>query len=289
MTFRLLTWNCFGAAQGLRDALRERAPVGRRLQDPEVQTQCNDTDVLCLQELLSGEAQSFFERARHPFFRYFCDDNAPRFRPPSLRGTGLGTCSRASFDAPSVWNFNSSFGLDRLARKGALHTRITLGKRSLDVVNVHLQSGYEPGALLARSAQLAELRRWLDEFSSPERDLLICGDLNIDGLTGVRGEEYRTLASILHDFDDLGAPSDLPTFHAHPDGNELAHHFEPEGWTQRLDYILHRPAREGAILRLSSLERTLDRPLLQTAPPPGLRSAWASDHYALRATFTVAP
>jgi endonuclease/exonuclease/phosphatase family metal-dependent hydrolase len=281
---RVLSWNCFGAPQGLRDALQERAPSGERLLAPEVQEHCAGADVLCLQELFSGEAQRFFDRLHRTHRREALrDHNTPHLWPPTLRGTGLGLLSRAPLRTPRFWHFRVASGLDRVARKGALHARLRLGALEFDVLNVHLQAGYDQAAVDARMSQLVELRQIVDQVGSPERELLLCGDLNIDGLRPSRlGEEYQRLASLFGDFTDLGAERDEVTFDPHPERNELALRHEPHGWPQRLDYILHRPAGRPA-LRLCSLERVLDRPLIP--PAPGRRGTWASDHYGLRAIF----
>jgi endonuclease/exonuclease/phosphatase family metal-dependent hydrolase len=284
VNFRLLTWNCFGAPQGLLDALRERAPEGERLQDPEVHDRCADADVLCLQELLSEEAQRFFDHLHRTHRREALrDHNAPHLWPPTLRGTGLGLLSRSPLSAPRFWHFRAASGLDRVARKGALHARLRVGALEIDVVNAHLQAGYDQAAVGARMAQLVELRRHVDLVGSPERDLLLCGDLNVDGLRPSRGgEEYRLLSSLFGDFADLGAEPDEVTFDPAPGGNTLALRHEPCGWPQRLDYILHRPAAGGRGLRCRALERVLDRPLRRRS---GRGVVWASDHYGLLATF----
>jgi endonuclease/exonuclease/phosphatase family metal-dependent hydrolase len=288
MPLRLLSWNCFGASQEPLGALLGRAPARQRFLDPSIPTRCQDAELLCLQELLSLDACALFDRLRLPFLLASRDPNSPRLLPPSLLGSGLGLASRFPVQMFRVWNFHSSTGLDRLARKGAMHGRISLENGAVDVVNVHLQSGYTRAAAEARAAQLAELRGWLEQLGSPDRDLLLCGDFNIDGLEPARGGEYRALCAALPGCIDLGARDDLPTFHAHPQGNELAHRFEPEGWPQRLDYIFHRPASRGAWLRPVALHRVLDRPLEHTPSPRGLRHAWASDHFGLLATFTLA-
>jgi endonuclease/exonuclease/phosphatase family metal-dependent hydrolase len=284
LRFRILTWNCFGAPQGLLDALREQALEGERLQAPEVRNCCADADVLCLQELLSGEAQHFFDFLhRSHRCEAIRDHNAPHLWPPTLRGTGLGLLSHLPLKTPRLWHFRTASGLDRVARKGALHARLRIGTLEIDVVNVHLQAGYDQAAVDARMAQLVELRRHVDLVGSPERDLLLSGDLNVDGLRPSRGsEEYRLLLSLFGDFTDLGAERDEVTFDPTPGGNTLALHHEPHGWPQRLDYILHRPAAGRRGLKFCSLERVLDRPLPRRS---GRGITWASDHYGLLATF----
>ncbi len=89
---------------------------------------------------------------------------------------------------------------------------------------------------------------------------------------------------MLDGFSDLGADSDLETYHPHPEGNPLAHAFEKEGSPQRLDYIFLRPAAKSGHLVVRGFSRFFDKPLASLGK--GI-SGWASDHYGLKATFEV--
>jgi endonuclease/exonuclease/phosphatase family metal-dependent hydrolase len=267
--------------QGLDAVTARRAPFGARLRHGDVLAECGSVDVLCVQELFSREAQQFFDGvAPDRFTARFRDDNRVRFA--TMRGTGLGVGARARLASTRLEVFpGERVGWDRLARKGALYTQLDFGNGLvLDLVTAHLQAGHDAGAIRVRAAQLRHLQALVAAVGSADRPMIVCGDLNIDGLAAARADaEYARLVAAFGDFEDLGAESDLPTFHPHPDMNALAHAFEPGGRPQRIDYVLWRGGR-GATLRSAGLTRFFDRPL------PG-EAGWASDHYGLTAAFEL--
>jgi len=271
--------------QGLDAVTARRAPFGARLRHDEVLAQCASADVLCVQELFSREAQLFFDGVgQGTFTSRVRDDN--RMRLPTMRGTGLGLSARARIAKTVIDVFpGERVGWDRLARKGALYTQLVFdGDLVVDLMTAHLQAGAHAGAIRVRAAQLVHLRSMITALGSPARPMIVCGDLNIDGLAPLRGAaEYGRLVAALEGFEDLGAESDLPTFHPHPEKNALAHAFDPTGAAQRIDYVLWRPGGR-ARLRPAGLTRFFDQPLARSAPGAGT-SAWASDHYGLTATF----
>jgi endonuclease/exonuclease/phosphatase family metal-dependent hydrolase len=283
---RLSTWNCFGQSQGLGAVTATRAPAGGRLADEQVLAQCAAADVLCVQELLSRDAQRFFDAVGAARFgARFRDHNHVQLRSGTVRGSGLGICARGSMARPTVHPFRrAGVSWDRLARKGTLHARLTLdGGLVLDVLTTHLQSGHDARARAVRATQLADLGARVAALGSPDRPFVVCGDLNIDGLAPARGAEYRLLGATLPGFEDLGAALDLPTFHPQPDGNTLAHRYSPGSRAQRLDYVFWRPPRGAVDVRVTAVGRILDRPL--AAPTRDGRTRWASDHYGLTVTF----
>jgi endonuclease/exonuclease/phosphatase family metal-dependent hydrolase len=291
LRFRISTWNCFGMGQGLSAVMALRAPFGARLRDADVIAECGSPDVLCLQELLSRDAQQFFDGVgQGHFISRFRDDNRLRFgRSVTMRGCGLGIGSRSALTKTSVRTFpGARGGWDRLARKGCLYAQLAFAEGvTVDVVTAHLQAGYDARAIRIREAQLADLKLLLASVGSPDRPFIVCGDFNIDGLAPTRGDApYKSLAAALRGFQDLGATDDLSTFDPHPQGNGLAYALEPRAATQRIDYIFWRPARGPIDLRCTSTERFFDKPLGQTTLP-GITAGWASDHYGLSATFEV--
>ncbi len=321
MKFSVATWNCFGMGQSVLDVITHlRAPFRRRFLSPEVIQECADSDVLCVQELLSRDSQRFFDGLVTKYFPFAVRDNN-RFGFISLRGSGLGVGTRAASEQQIIATRQTAakavghgevrplvlsstplpskqqstarflpfksrgFSWDRYARKGALYTELEFDGKKVDLMTVHLQAGYCSASQRARAGQLAELRLWIDELGSAERPFIICGDFNIQGLAEERESgEYRTLVTALNGFTDLGAESDLPTYHPHPEGNPLAHAFEKQASAQRLDYIFLRPAQRATGIISSGLRRFFDQPLASLGD--GI-SSWASDHYGLKATFEI--
>jgi endonuclease/exonuclease/phosphatase family metal-dependent hydrolase len=294
VTFEVGTWNCFGMGQRVLHAVTHwGAPSSARLLHAEVIAACARPDLLCVQELFSLQAQRFFDALAGPFDALVRDHNRVHVWPATLRGNGLGIASRRRLLGQSQHHFRAaSSGWDRLARKGALYALVDVEGIAVDVLTCHLQAGYDAGAASVRAAQLVEVRRIIDDVGARDRPFIVCGDFNIDGLAGAREHaEYRGLVATLHDFTDLGAPSDLPTLDPHPERNPLAHAWNKGAPAMRLDYFFFRSARDlanGDAPRVSStsLVRILDRPL---APDAALRSAGvdahASDHFGLSATF----
>jgi endonuclease/exonuclease/phosphatase family metal-dependent hydrolase len=271
---RISTWNCFGQGQGLDAVRAQRAPHGARFLDRALVEECGTADVFCIQELMSREAEDFFDKLGHA--GVFRDHNRMHLRSVTMRGSGLGIGARRKLVTTALTAFGGpSAGWDRLARKGCLHARLSLAEGMLlDVLNVHTQSGYDAGAIAARAHQLEAVARAVRELGSPDRPFVVCGDFNICGLAATRDPEYPRLRAALPGFEDLGAADDLPTYH--PEGNPLAQAFEPGGPTRRLDYVFFRPAPG---LELVSVQRIFDRPLASALFP--------SDHYGLSATFRL--
>ena len=291
LSFRISTWNCFGMGQGLSAVTALRAPFAARLRDRAVLSECAAPDILCVQELLSREAQQFFDAVgKESFVSRFRDDNRVRFGGRmTMRGSGLGIGARAVLTKTIVRTFpGGSVGWDRLARKGALYTQLLLPNGVVvDLITAHLQAGYNASAIAVRAMQLADLKAFIASVGSPARPFIVCGDFNICGLVSVRDDApYRSLMAAMSGFEDLGAAADLPTYVPHPQGNGLAFARDPQGSAQRIDHIFFRPARGPVELRCTLLEVFFDKPLALTKHHDGT-AAWASDHSGLSATFKL--
>jgi len=277
--------------QGLSAVRAVRAPFADRFRDVGVIAECASPDILCVQELLSRDAQRFFDAVVDGHFSSrFRDDNRMRFAGSlTMRGCGLGIGARSPLSKSLVRTFpGAKVGWDRLARKGALYTQLSFaGGITVDLVTAHLQAGYDAGAIAARMAQLVDLKMLIDSVGSPERPFIVCGDFNINGLEDCRGDaQYESLAAALIGFEDLGATGDLATFEPVAHGNGLAFALEPEVPTQRIDYIFWRPALGPIDLLCTAMARFFDKPLGQTRLRNG-DAGWASDHYGLSAAFAL--
>ncbi|MBW2453740.1 MAG: endonuclease/exonuclease/phosphatase family protein [Deltaproteobacteria bacterium] len=284
-TLTVQTWNCFGVAMGPLGVIRGRgAPDAHRLIHPDVRDQLERADVVCMQELWIDEAVELFESLS--FEHKVRDSNQRRWVPLTIGGSGLGIATRR----PIIERQNKTFrergwGTDRGARKGVLHARLRLAEgpdRELDVFTTHVQAGFSGQSRRRRARQLTEIRQIVDELSAPDRPLLVCGDMNIDGLAGARGDEYAHLVETFSDLEDLGAAADEPTMCPDLELNALAHRYWSAEPLQRLDYLLYRPSRP-AWLAVDQVERTLDQQL----PPHGGPATYPSDHFGLQVRFRV--
>lgn len=282
MELSIATWNCFGMAQGVLDAITgARSTHGARFLDEDVRRAFDGHHVICLQELLSDDAMTFFARLGRA---RVCDPNGFRLSPLSIRGSGLGVAGDGTIETHAVhWFAARGNGWDRLARKGTLYARMNVDGVAIDVLNLHLQSGYDASHVAIRNAQLAEVGKRVQELGHLDRPFIVCGDFNVCGL-GKRSADYELLCRTLPGFVDLGAESDLPTFDPHPERNCLAHYMEPTSPEQRLDYIFVRAPR----FRPLQVMRVLDQPLRATPPPSRMSGAFASDHFALIARIEIA-
>jgi endonuclease/exonuclease/phosphatase family metal-dependent hydrolase len=271
--------------QTVLDVIAHLAPFRKRYLNKELMEECGEANVLCLQEILSGDSQRFFDSLVRKYFPFAIRDNN-KFKLISLRGSGLGVGTRIKQSVAKFLPFKSrGVSWDRYARKGALYTQLEFEGKTIDLITAHLQAGYSAESRLVRAQQLAELRNWVIELGSPDRHFIVCGDFNIQGLAETReAGEYKTLTTMLDGFTDLGAESDLATYHPHPEGNPLAHAFEKETTAQRIDYIFVRPAVRAAEIVCSGFKRFFDKPVASLGN--GI-SSWASDHYGLKATFEI--
>jgi endonuclease/exonuclease/phosphatase family metal-dependent hydrolase len=279
------TWNCFGTAMNVRSMLRWRGtPDAHRFVHPAVRAALRQADLLCMQEVWLSDAVELFDGLDHD--HKLRDGIEGNWRTLTVSGSGLGVASRFPVTRRAIRPFETrGIGIDRFARKGMVHARVRFddtAERALDVITTHLQSGMGRRPRRVRERQLQEVRKAVDELGGADRGVLLCGDLNIDGMRGVRRGEYATLTSLFPDFEDLGASADAPTMCPHPLHNTLAHRYWSKEPMQRLDYLLLR-APAGGWLVADGCRRLLDQPL----PPDGGSATFASDHFGLRAKLRL--
>jgi endonuclease/exonuclease/phosphatase family metal-dependent hydrolase len=284
--FTLKTWNCFGAAQTAAAFLFSKEPPDpHRFRVPELKRIVEGVDVVCMQELFVPSAESFFDALNHD--HKLRDHNTSTWWPLTFGGSGLGIASRFPIVEQAIIPFSRPHvSSERFARKGVLHARLRVPGElpvEVDIITTHMQSGYDAKARAVRARQLGELGALAERVASSDRPVVVCGDMNIDGLSDARRDsEYRGLVDALPGFVDVGAEADQATFHPHPDVNPLAHRFEANGIRQRIDYVFFRGPDSAAMRVLGSTLR------LQTALETSTAGVtFASDHFALEVTFEV--
>jgi endonuclease/exonuclease/phosphatase family metal-dependent hydrolase len=292
--FVLGTWNCFGTPQSLDAVAARFAPYPQRFVSRVMRDGAEGPDVLCVQELFSDDAHTFFDGLEGFATR-------ERDRAAIVASSGLGIASRF---APTVHASVHAFtamasGTDALAKKGAMHARVPLTKGpELDVVTAHLQASDDAAARDVRASQIRELGAFVARVSAPERPLVVCGDFNVDGLRaadGIHGPEYALLKQSLAGLVDLGAFSDGAT--SDPRTNAMLRAYEPDAKPERLDYVFFRPgSADPTGLRATGLALLLDQYLSDLPQPQWIDVGhakpcvpFASDHYGLRVTFTYDP
>jgi endonuclease/exonuclease/phosphatase family metal-dependent hydrolase len=279
VSFSVLTWNSFGAAQGPVSFLRWRGvPDAHRFEHPHVRETITHTDVFCMQEIYLSEAETFFDALAHG--DKYRDDNKTALRPLTFGGSGLGIATHARVAAHDKRAFSPPHvHTERFARKGMLHVRVEIDGALVDVVTTHMQSGGGVAARVIRKRQLGELRRYLDDVGRAGAPMIVCGDLNIDGLAQSGRAEYAAIARALPAFVDLGAAADHVTYDT--ENNALARRHAPNEPPQRLDYMFLADPR--GVLEVEATERALHVALESKERP----RTFASDHYALGVRFRV--
>lgn len=133
---------------------------------------------------------------------------------------------------------------DGFASKGALHVRLAAGspvRHELDLIVTHLESKSDP----IRRKQYAMLADFAAQHSSPNRPLVICGDMNTRGDPADRQapqSSYRTMIASLR----KAKPGLVDLLPESPNGTS-----EPESPSggRRIDYILLANPPHGAGLR----------------------------------------
>lgn len=269
---RILTWNVWG----LPLAFHRSSFHLERIEAIRKQLEALPADVVALQEVWAREILAAMAAAGYTYY-------ATGARAGSLvGGSGLMTLSRHPIVRTSFTPFANRRGIEKVIRKGVLHTRIRVGDRSMiDVLNVHLVSEPERGSHLllddpetreVRRAQLEEVRYAADRIKSQGIPVVIAGDFNIDDLDPEAAQMRRYLG--LDSFaacqpHSIGHGAGGATFD--PESN--SHARSPHNKPQRLDYVwLYRSWEEA--LPVSAV-RMFDSQML-------------SDHYAVMSGFYLA-
>ena len=282
-SWKVATWNCFGAAQNAGAFFRWRgAEDAARFLHPQLRRELGALDVVCIQEVWLKDVEEFFDGLSHPHKTR--DPNTSTFFPPTIGGSGLGFAAHGPIVQTEIRTFSGpKRSSERIARKGVSYARILLsGGPALDVFTTHMQSGYDGASAAVRHNQLEQIRAFVDARSDPEVPTILCGDFNINGLTEVRDREYGSVVALFGDFIDPFADEDEITYHPHPDHNALAHRFEPKAPVQRVDYILFRAPKDGSIEVSEASLLFRDRLEHEGVYP----AAHASDHFGLVVTLT---
>lgn len=142
----------------------------------------------------------------------------------------------------------------------ALHLRLAIGARRLDVYATHL--AYEAGGGQVRREQVGDLLAWRDATSDGAASILV-GDFNAPA----NAPEFAPLAVRYRDAYDTRHPDAAQDAREHSTLN-LAYHAP-----LRIDHVMFDPGRLAVVEARRVLDRT-DR-----------AGTWASDHYGVLAVL----
>ena len=209
-TIKLLSYNLFMRPPGINEKGKDDMKDSRQRIISEMVIP--DYDIICFQELFTKfntRRRRILHSAWETGIKYASKPPEPDFWSIHLINSGLLNLSRYKIIKTEFRGFHNYAGVDSLALKGVLYSKINIQGEILHLFNTHLQASYgdcwaEPGQVYkekynvqARLNQMIELRNFISEtllkeslsykkiIESPDPDeysfedtVIICGDFN---------------------------------------------------------------------------------------------------------------
>jgi endonuclease/exonuclease/phosphatase family metal-dependent hydrolase len=129
------------------------------------------------------------------FTNIIVPDRVPFFSKMFL-DSGLMILSKYPITSYHNIGFTQSMYIDKLSNKGFQHCSLLINNKTIHVLNTHLQAPYaihNKDADIIKKAQLEQIRSYMNSLPK-EEDIVLCGDLNCNGLDQ---EQYAMVSSIL--------------------------------------------------------------------------------------------
>lgn len=185
-SFKILTYNIFGSLY-LPSTRRRMAEIGQLL---VTMAEEQGIDVVCLQE-------TFFSswREKHlirPWLEKFASHASTSKQGLYLLDSGLTTLSKSQIIKSEFLGFSRAKGVDGLANKGVLLTRVQMPDGTeLDVYNTHTQASYVSQKIKShvRISQVKQILEFVQKHSDPKGHVVLLGDMNMTE----ENEEYAIL------------------------------------------------------------------------------------------------
>ena len=198
------------------------------------------------------------------------------FKPVFKVGLGSGLLNFSSFKVikKDFVKFQSCLGIDCMAAKGILFTRIELASgKVIDIFNTHLQAGGKHSE--ARKGQLSQIASFIKSYDQGNPTILM-GDFNIKA----KSPEYEILQKTMLGFKDL-----WDTFHPDLDGHTADGVRNP--WINsnnqsRIDYIFIKDGKE-LNWKVNDVKLAFDYPMSYK----GEESLMPSDHFGIEADLDI--
>lgn len=151
----------------------------------------NPRDIIGLQEVFTRRSYRKLSKVllKEGFYSTGRPNNIRRFL-----SSGLMIFSKHPILAEKFQRFSACSGDDCLSSKGLLAALINVDGKPLYVVNTHLQAGGSPKRTAARTKQILQFKRFLEnEFFDLDAPIVIMGDFNVDK----SHSQYDSLLEIL--------------------------------------------------------------------------------------------
>lgn len=138
-------------------------------------------DIICFQEIFTKfncRRERLITAAKEQGYTHFSIPPEQPFFSFYMINSGLLTLSRHQITVTDFIPFDSGSGVDRLAYKGIMYSRLNMGKGNfLNLFNVHLQAHYhheDKNNISSRLNQIAEMRCAIDIFLKKYTSLYSC-------------------------------------------------------------------------------------------------------------------
>lgn len=192
------------------------------------------------QEFITGPWKDY-----HGFFARGSKAKASGFK---LGNSGLTTLSCAQIIEQDFLPFTKAIGVDAVAQKGILFTRLKLQDKDtgeeilLDVYNLHMQASYrdKKRGSIVREEQMKEVRAFIQGHSGMEHPVLLSGDFNCEEGT----PEYLSLVDVDGNLepDEFKFIDVMRQLHPDAQSKPLKTFGEPgQKNEQKLDHVFFRP------------------------------------------------
>lgn len=146
-------------------------------------------DIICFQEVygtLSLFCNKLIDKAKLKGFHWYVVPESLNLNSFKFMDSGLLTISKYPIVYTNTVHFTNGLYKDRLAKKSFQYCVIDMlnkNKRYLHIINTHLQSEYkfkDEIAMNIKFKQLKQIRDFINFHNLSKKELIICGDFNIN-------------------------------------------------------------------------------------------------------------
>lgn len=236
---------------------------GSRLRDIARLAPSLNADVIGFEETFAAKAKVLARMPEYPFLAYGPGKKGIR------QSSGLLIASKFPIVQSAALVYHACAGVDCLSRKGVAYARVAVpGFGEVDVFVTHMNSA---GSQFVRLAQVQEMSHFVEEYSSPDRPMILMGDFNYEP----DGAAYWETAAV------MGLRDTQTEFVAsHPELPELEREaltWDPrinknaKGRPRKLDYVWIRDSSSAHVETVRT-RRVFDAPV---------SGRFLSDHFGL--------